>query len=441
MRIGSDRLGAALCVAALLLVGLGRPLAAACGLELLALAFWCWARAAQDRDEQLPRWSWLRRPAIALWLAAGCGAVLGALPVASGTRSPAEALQWAQAGGIVWAGLELLAALPLERPYSDRPGPLLSVGPWLPIVLPAAGFLVLWRQAERWTNGLEVRDVTLFLLSLTAALAALRAFSRRRWTATLRWLVVADSSLAAMLVALQVVRAEVALMLWLAAFGGRAALLAGELRGAAPRRRPLLFRLWRTTGWVTTAALACPLLAALAFGPTATRHASYAIVVAAASTLMAWVSVRRLVEAPERRAVVRRESAVSLSQLAALLCLTIGPGALALAWWTGFGVEGPAVAVALLPAALGGGAAWWLEARLVAVARPGAAAFGGFARRLAHGVFRAVIGIERPIVRLVAAIGRLLLVPSRDLHTGDAQEYLLFLVGLSVLALVLPLLQ
>ena len=31
--------------------------------------------------------------------------------------------------------------------------------------------------------------------------------------------------------------------------------------------------------------------------------------------------------------------------------------------------------------------------------------------------------------------------PLHDLHTGDAQEYLLFLVGLGVLALVLPLLQ
>ena len=31
--------------------------------------------------------------------------------------------------------------------------------------------------------------------------------------------------------------------------------------------------------------------------------------------------------------------------------------------------------------------------------------------------------------------------PLRDLHTGDAQEYLLFLVGLAVLALVLPLLR
>jgi hypothetical protein len=31
--------------------------------------------------------------------------------------------------------------------------------------------------------------------------------------------------------------------------------------------------------------------------------------------------------------------------------------------------------------------------------------------------------------------------PSRDLHTGDAQEYLLFLIGLSVVALFLPLLR
>src|SRR5262245_25352256 len=48
------------------------------GLELLAIGFWCWARAAQDREDQLPRWNWLRRPAVAMWLAAGAGAVLTA---------------------------------------------------------------------------------------------------------------------------------------------------------------------------------------------------------------------------------------------------------------------------------------------------------------------------------------------------------------------------
>jgi hypothetical protein len=44
-------------------------------------------------------------------------------------------------------------------------------------------------------------------------------------------------------------------------------------------------------------------------------------------------------------------------------------------------------------------------------------------------------------VGFVSWVGEMAIAPSRDLHTGDAQEYLLFLVGLSVLALVLPLLR
>jgi hypothetical protein len=37
--------------------------------------------------------------------------------------------------------------------------------------------------------------------------------------------------------------------------------------------------------------------------------------------------------------------------------------------------------------------------------------------------------------------GSTLAAPLRDLHTGDAQEYLLFLVGVAVLALLLPVLR
>ena len=36
---------------------------------------------------------------------------------------------------------------------------------------------------------------------------------------------------------------------------------------------------------------------------------------------------------------------------------------------------------------------------------------------------------------------RVLATPLRDLHTGDAQEYVLFLVGVAVLAILLPLLR
>jgi hypothetical protein len=52
-----------------------------------------------------------------------------------------------------------------------------------------------------------------------------------------------------------------------------------------------------------------------------------------------------------------------------------------------------------------------------------------------------VLTRERGAVDLIARIGQGATSPLRDLHTGDAQEYLLFLVGVAVLALLLPLLQ
>ena len=132
---------------------------------------------------------------------------------------------------MVWAGLELLAALPLARPYSDLPGPLLEVRPWLPVMLPAAGFAVLWRQAPHWTQIEAVRNAAVTLLLLTAVLASLRAFARRQWVASLRWITISDSALAAILVA-RGVDPRVSALLWFAAFGGHAYLLAGELRGS-----------------------------------------------------------------------------------------------------------------------------------------------------------------------------------------------------------------
>jgi hypothetical protein len=65
---------------------------------------------------------------------------------------------------------------------------------------------------------------------------------------------------------------------------------------------------------------------------------------------------------------------------------------------------------------------------------------GRLARAAARTVFRLVIALEQRVVAIVFGFVRTLVSPLRDLHTGDAQEYLLFLVGLTVLALVLPLL-
>ena len=86
-------------------------------------------------------------------------------------------------------------------------------------------------------------------------LSTLRAFGRRRWTASLRWLVVTDCAMAVLLITVGAVLPGVVLMLWLAACGAHAFLLAGELRGAAPRRGVVLSVLWRLSTWVSSTAL------------------------------------------------------------------------------------------------------------------------------------------------------------------------------------------
>ena len=76
--------GALLCAVGLLLLAGPSLVAGALGLEFVAMAFWCWARSADDAIEQVNRWAWLRRPAQGLWLAAAV--VIGSLKI----RSQAE---------------------------------------------------------------------------------------------------------------------------------------------------------------------------------------------------------------------------------------------------------------------------------------------------------------------------------------------------------------
>ena len=434
--------GALLSVAGLVLVWLPSMWAGALGMELLAAAFWCWARAASDHEVQLGRWTWLRRPAAAMWLAAAANFLSG--QIASGDSfvsvSVSRMLLAVQAMGVVWAGLELLAALPLARPFAERGGPLLGIGPWLPVMLPSTGFALLWRHVVHWTSVPWVRRAALLLLILTAVLATLRAFSRQRWVASLRWLIVADGVLASALLALSVVPSDVSLMLWIAAAGGHAALLAGELRGMAPRRVAASHVLWRVSGWLSITTLSWPLLVTLGFGLPGLRNRGFAIPTAFAVGLAVWVMIRRMVEAPERRAMVRRESAVSLSRLTAVLTMVVGPLALVMAWWNGFEVEWPVALAALAPALVPGTVAWWLErnpARVPVMTW----VRGALVRAAATNLFRVTVAFERRLVAVVGGLLRGLLAPSRDLHTGDAQEYLLFLIGISVLALIVPVLR
>ncbi|HTR97093.1 MAG TPA: hypothetical protein VMH61_04255 [Candidatus Acidoferrales bacterium] len=462
-RLPRELPGLAAAAAGLALLAVRGLVAAALGAELLAVAFWSWSRLGADRSEQLARWAWLRRPAMALWLASALALALpapraippSAAPAAAESdrseiratppregRDPLAPLRALEAAAVLWAGLELIGALPLSRPFPDLTGPLTSAGPWLPAVLPAAGFLVLWRQAPVWLAAPWLREAAELLLLVAAMLAVLRAYTRHSWTASLRWLAVFDSALAALLVALDAVPPEIAFLLWFGAAGGRLIALGAEIRGAAGRRGPQLASLWRAAGWTAGAALSWPLLVEAGFSGGRFRPLPF-VLLGAPVLLAARLSLGRLIEAPERRAFARRDPARALGIAGALATLLVGPAALLLAWWAGYEATFPGAWLALVPAALG---AWPRSRRAESAAEVPALlraslAASAPAREFALAIWRSVVGLERrlagTVVRAVGAFGA----PARDLHTGDAQEYLLLLVGVAMLALLLPLLR
>jgi len=417
-------------------------LAAALGVELLSAAYWLWARAADGR-EQLPRWEWLRRPAMAAWLAFAIDAVLPAVAHDPLFRSAPRLapLAWLEAAAVVWAGLELVAALPLARSYSDFAGPYEPLRPWIPVVLPSAGFLLLWSQAAHWTRIAGVSEVTVVLLSITALLSALRAFARRGWTASLRWLCVTQTALALLPLAQSTVHPQALFLLWLGAFGGPAFVLAGELSGASPRRGRVNARMWRAASWISALCVAWPALAGFASGRRGILFGAGYSVAAVAAGIATWIMVGRLEVAPERRRLMRPGLGITSGRIAATIVMALGPVGLALAWWFGFEPGWLPSVLAFAPVMLGGLLAEaprqkqlvHLGRRLqrpAALLRVGAAAG-----------FRRAVRLEQAALAALLAVGRALGAPLRDLHTGDAQEYLLLLAGVSMLALLLPLLR
>jgi hypothetical protein len=443
-RPGAGFIGALLCIAGLALIPRPPVWAAALGVELMATAFWWWARAAEDPGRHVARWNWLRRPAAALWLAA---AIQSASPgYAYGIGFAPGSLEFWRlivAAAIAWAGLDLVAALPLARPFSDLPGPLIASRRWTPVVLPSAGFIILWRHQPLWAAVEPVRTIAAALLLLTAVLAALRAFGRRSWTASLRWLVVGDGALAGLLVAVNAVPWPVSVMLWACAAGSHAFLLAAELRGARPRRGAALSALWRTTTWITLAALAWPML--LALGPSRGLALDILLYLAAAVPvgLACRVTVGRMVEAEERRTVMRRDPGVPPGHLIPLLLLAGAPTAIISVLWTVLKPDWLSATLAFVPAVIGGAiglAGILAPPNLEALPHDGPRP-GRRADVFARAVFRAVVEFERRLVSAGRRLGLALTAPLRDLHSGDAQEYLLFLIGVSVLAIVLPLLR
>lgn len=425
--------GAALALGGFALLWAPHLVLAALGIEMFAAAFWVWSRVAADARDQVQRWGWLRRPATAMWLAAAAHGVADSLGVSPHgiVGGSLGALGAIESVAVLWAALELLAALPVARPFADLPGPLLAVRPWLPAALPAAGFALLWRHREHWMHASLVREAAVVLLIVTAWLGALRAFARRQWISGLRWLLVADSAIAGVLVALDVVDPAPALLLWGAAVGGRAYLLAGELRGAAPRRGRFLSQLWRAAMGVASMTLAFPALIALALGPGGAARPLYYFAAAVPVMLGAGITARRHVEAPERRLMTRPRAPVTLGHVMAAITLVSGPLALALAWWRGFEASFPAVLIAIAPVVLGS-----------VVAMPGRTLpLRGPARGAARWLFRFVVDGERRVVGALFGMARALSAPFRDLHTGDPQEYLLFVIGVAAIALTLPLLR
>jgi hypothetical protein len=442
LRPDAHSAGGLLCAAGLALLVVPARFAPALGVESLAAGFWWWARASDHPARNVPRWAWLRRPATALWLAAAIETVLSGSAGGAGLSSGTLALWWRlEAAAVAWAALELLAALPLARPFLDLPGPLIERGFWLPALLPAAGFLTLWRHAGVWLGVPAVREAVALLLLVTAGLAALRAFSRRRWSAGLRWLVVWDGALAGVLMASGFVSPSAVVLLWAGACGTHTYLLMGELWGATPRRGPVLATLWRATAWTTSGALAWPLLAAA--GDLHPGRAAIVFVLGGgAAALVAWVNVARMIEAPERRALARPGSGLALSRIVPAFLLAGVPVACLSAWSVGFAPAPGAALFALVPPVLGGGTALLTFRRSAPGAAPGPwARAGQAARHAARRFFRSFIGLERALVTGAGALLRALATPLRDLHTGDAQEYVLFLVGVAVLAVLLPLLR
>lgn len=442
-RFDSGTAGAVACLAGVALLFVPSLLAAAVGVELLSAAFWWWARVKPDAREQLSRWAWLRRPAMACWLAFAIDAVLPAVARDPLFQSAPRLLLllWLKAGAIVWAGLELVAALPLARPYSDFAGPYEPMRPWIPVVLPSAGFLVLWSQAPHWVPIAGVREAAAVLLAVTALLSSLRGFARRGWTASLRWLCVTMTAVALLPLALRTVEARPLFLLWLGAFGGPAYVLAGETTGASPRRGKLNTRLWRAAGWLSVASVSWPALVPFASGKAGVLSPFAFAAGAIASGIATWIMVGRLEVAPERRRLMRPGSGVISGRIAAGVVIVLGPFGLMLAWWLGFEPAWLPSVMALLPVCVGATLAvaprqkplLQLGRRLQ---RPTLAL-----RVIAGAAFRAAVRAEQAVARALLGVVRTLGSPLRDLHTGDAQEYLLLLAGVSVLALLLPILR
>ncbi len=439
LRVPSTRLAwalLALAVGASWLPNLG---ANAVGVEALATAFWLWARRQESASIQVQRWRWLRRPASAMWLAFGLttvGALVPTLiPPGRGAGLP-EAVHWAAAAAALWAALDLMAALPVARPYPDWQGPHAGQGPWLTLAAPLIGLGVLWRTSDLWGPLPELRTVAAATLLFCALIAAIRAFGRVQWLSSLRWLAVADTALGGVLLSLGVVPQPAALLLAGAAIGARAVLIVSELHGAASRRGSAFTALWRVVTWSAGGGLAWAVALSLGEAPRGLAALGLAPLGLVAA-IAAGVAVSRLVPAPERRSLSRLGGGsfrLAVLGVVLLWCVAAGIASVLRATFPVLDRSQLAVLIAVAAGGLLGGLGLHLTGPLVRHVEGAEKR----TRLLARSTFQSLVRSERALIRLVSETGGRLLLPLRDLHTGDAQEYLLLLLALAVAALLLP---
>ena len=226
------------------------------------LAFWLWARSLPDRAEQLARWGWLRRPPMALWLAAALFMALPELKLVFSTvpaaapsglylcrprscrrRCPCRATRCCCCGrlaslAVLWAGLELMAALPLSRPFPDLTGPARRSARGSPPSFRSPASSCCGGRPRLWTRGAAgARDRDARAHAGRRAGALLRAFSRalaHGHAALARWCTTRRSRRCSWRATWCTARSPA--LLWLGAAGGRLIALAAELRGQAARR-------------------------------------------------------------------------------------------------------------------------------------------------------------------------------------------------------------
>jgi hypothetical protein len=209
-------------------------------------------------------------------------------------------------------------------------------------------------------------------------------------------------------------------------------LLWTEVRGATARRSAPLRAAWRLLGWATGAALGWAVVLSLALRGGALGVLGLAVTLAASGSA-AGLAVARIQPATERRALPRRKEALPIAVTAGLALLWGAFAGAGRAWAGGLWAAGGLVA----GLALAGGAGHLATHLRREEPAERMARLGRAARNAARSSYEALVRFEHGAFGLLPRSAQGLLAPLRDLHTGDAQEYLMLLMALVAVALLL----